>query len=82
MHLESRQIESSRGLELYLAATPDLAQDPVQEARRMFAAAQDAAASRGGRVCRQRVFVPEGWDEACRQAWQAIVGSVAMNSGD
>ena len=72
MHVEYRDIVSSDVVERYLTATPDLTADPDQEAALMFAAIRQEATRCGGRICRQRVFVPEGNLEAYLAAWEAI----------
>lgn len=75
MQLEERTIISPPGAEFYLTATPDLSADPATEARRIFEAIDEAAAGWGARICRHRVFAPEGCLEAYRHAWQAAAPS-------
>lgn len=60
MQLDVRKIETGQALELYVTATPEPGQDPQAEVKSMFAAVSDVVRSHGARVCRERVFVPDG----------------------
>jgi enamine deaminase RidA (YjgF/YER057c/UK114 family) len=71
MRLECRQIVSPQAVELYLSAVPGSLAGAPGEAGQMFAAIQEEAARRGARLCRQRVFVPDGCEDAYRRAWES-----------
>ena len=75
MRLDPRIIRSQSAVEVYLTATPDPAADPQAEAARMFAAIRQEADRAGARICRQRVFVPDGRLDAYTRAWQAEGGA-------
>lgn len=71
MRLDVRTIESADAQELYICATPEAEHDSPNEAKQMFAAVNDLVRSHGARVCRERVFVPDGRLKSFRSARHA-----------
>ena len=75
MRLDVRPIESAEALELYVSAAPERGRDGALDAHDMFAAAAAVVKAHGARVCRERVFVPEGqlaqFQDAHRQSFPA-----------
>ena len=74
MKLDHRTVESRDALELYITATPDPARDPKAEARDIYQAVTDLARTHHARICRERVFVPDGqidaWVAARRESFE------------
>jgi enamine deaminase RidA (YjgF/YER057c/UK114 family) len=72
MHLDARTIESDEATELYVCATPEPSEDVPRAVRRMFEAVRHIVLSDGARVCRQRVFVPDGRLDEFQAAYHAV----------
>lgn len=75
MKLDIRAVESSEALELYVAVTPDLPTgDPCPDVRQAFDSLYRIVQSYGARICRERVFVPEGCLKTYQAAHQTTIG--------
>jgi enamine deaminase RidA (YjgF/YER057c/UK114 family) len=76
MRLDIRAIESSEALELYVSAIPELtAGDPCPDVRQAFDSLYRIVKSYGARICRERVFVPEGCLRTYQAAHQSMIGN-------
>jgi len=60
MHLNVRTVNGRDAQELYICAAPDSASDWSIAAQEMFASVEEVARQHDARICRRRVFVPEG----------------------
>lgn len=77
MKMYVRSVGNAGSQEVHATATPDLSRDAAGEAKAAFAAVADAAKQHGARICRERVFVPNGQLKIWQEARRAAYGDVA-----
>jgi enamine deaminase RidA (YjgF/YER057c/UK114 family) len=68
MQLHCSQLSGAAAKEIYLTAVADPGGDAGGQAASMFAAAFNEVTRAAGRICRERVFVPDGQFELYRRA--------------